>query len=385
MYSLLIVTALSFGFADNAAPTEEAVDVGRMLPGLHLLEPIWSSEVVHGESVIPLQWKENGPIEGRLAFTVAELLEVKTADGKRSLVVGRDLRLAEDGRTLIFSVDAELPFLKEADLYPPADSPNSYKHRVGHPEQNLLYHQGHWFHDRQIEVTYRRKEEWSGPVPRFDEKALPRTIARLRAGKRLSIGVSGDSITEGYNASGFASQETPAAPFQPAYSELVAAQLAATCKSEITLRNRAIAGWSITNGHADLEKLLADKPNLVVVAYGMNDVGRRDPEWFKKQVASLIERIHTADPEIEIILVAPMLGNGEWIHTPPEMFPKYRDALASLAGPGVALADLTAIWETLLRRKQHLDMTGNGLNHPNDFGHRLYAQAVLSLLVPPAK
>jgi len=384
MLALLVAGAFSLGFADDAS-ADEAVNVGQMLPGLHLLEPIWSSPVVHGESVIPLQLKEDGAIEGRLAFTVSELLEVKTADGKRTLIPGRDVQLAEDGRTLIFPGGAGLPFLKETDLYPPEGSPNSYKHRVGHPEQNMLFYQGHWFHDRQIEVTYRRKEEWSGPVLKWDEKALPRALARLRAGKPLTIGVSGDSITQGYNASGFTSLETTASPFQPAYSELVAAQLASTYKSEITLRNRAISGWSITNGHADLEKLLAETPNLVIVAYGMNDVGRRDPEWFKKQVATLIERVHTADPETEIILVAPMLGNAEWIHTPREMFPKYRDALASLAGPGVALADLTAVWKTLLERKHHLDMTGNGLNHPNDFGHRLYAQVVLSLLVPPAK
>lgn len=384
MLPLFVAAALSLSYADDAS-AGEAVDVGKLLPGLHLLEPIWSSPVVHGESVIPLQLKEGGAIEGRLAFTVAELLEVKTADGKRKLEPGRDVRLAEDGRTLIFPADAGFLFLKEADLYPPAGAPNSYKHRVGHPEQNMLFHQGHWFHDRQIEVTYRRKEEWSGPVPQWDEKALPRTLGRLRAGKPLSIGVSGDSITQGYNASGFASLETTASPFQPAYSELVAAQLAATYKSEITLRNRAISGWSITNGHTDLQMLLAERPQLVIVAYGMNDVGRRDPEWFKKQVASLIERIHATDAEIEIILVAPMLGNPEWIHTPREMFPKYRDALASLTGPGIALADLTAVWETMSRNKLHLDMTGNGLNHPNDFGHRLYAQVVLSLLVPPAK
>lgn len=29
-------------------------------------------------------------------------------------------------------------------------------------------------------------------------------------------------------------------------------------------------------------------------------------------------------------------------------------------------------------------MTGNGVNHPCDYGHRLYAQAILALLVDPA-
>jgi hypothetical protein len=63
------------------------------------------------------------------------------------------------------------------------------------------------------------------------------------------------------------------------------------------------------------------------------------------------------------------------------MFARYRDELRKLTGPGVALADLTEVWQLLLRHKHDLDLTGNGLNHPNDFGHRLYAQAILSVLV----
>jgi lysophospholipase L1-like esterase len=379
MITVLFVSA-ALAFADDAPPAEKP-PVREMLPGLHLLEPIWSSPVVHRESVIPLKLTDAGAIEGRLAFEVAEILEIKLANGARALELGRDVKLADDKRTLVFPADTALPVLTTSDLFPPTGTPNSYKHRVGHPEQNLLYAEGHWFHDRQIEVTYRRADRWTGTTPQWEEKALPKTVARLRAGQPLTIGVSGDSITQGLNASGF----TNGAPFQPAYSELVAAQLQATFGSEVTLRNRAISGWSIVNGLQDLDKLLEEKPHLIIVAYGMNDVGRRDPEWFRTQVATLIERIHKADQEIEIVLVASMLGNKEWIHTPREMFPKYRAALASLCGPGVALADLTAVWETLLQRKHDLDLIGNGLNHPNDFGHRLYAQAVLSVIVPPRR
>ena len=48
-------------------------------------------------------------------------------------------------------------------------------------------------------------------------------------------------------------------------------------------------------------------------------------------------------------------------------------SLATLAGYGV-------VWE-LMKNKHDLDLTGNGLNHPNDFGHRLYAQTILSVLI----
>lgn len=350
----------------------------RTLPELHLLEPIWSSRVAWRESFALLQAKDDGPLLGRLAFSAAEIMTVKGANGEKVYQQGRDFRLAEDGLTLVFDKAAAAPFFKASDLFPPAGSPRSYAHRAGNPKQNVLYTSGRWFHDRQFEITYRRKPgEWPGHVPSLSEKSLPKTLARLRAGKPLTLSISGDSISAGADASALAK----APPNMPPYPDLVAAQLEASYKAPVTLRNRAVGGWSITHGLTDLDKLLTDKPNLIVVAYGMNDVGRRDPKWFTEQTAKLIARVQAADKEIEIILIAPMLGNAEWVHTPREVFPKYRDGLASLTGPGVALADLTAIWETLLKNKHDLDLIGNGLNHPCDFGHRVYAQTILALLV----
>jgi lysophospholipase L1-like esterase len=82
-----------------------------------------------------------------------------------------------------------------------------------------------------------------------------------------------------------------------------------TFGSTVTLRNRAVGGWSVDQGAADLDKLLAEKPELIIIAYGMNDVGRRDPERFKTQIAGMLRRIETAGANIEVILVAPMIGN----------------------------------------------------------------------------
>jgi lysophospholipase L1-like esterase len=257
-------------------------------------------------------------------------------------------------------------------------------HNTGDPETHVLFDNGHWFHDQQIEVTYERAAtDWTGPVPRFEATRLPRTFAKLKAKQKLTIGVSGDSITYGLNASGLVG----AAPFTPIYPELVAAQLRETFQTEISLINRAVGGWNINNGLSDLDKLIEQKPDLVIVAYGMNDVGYRDPEKYKSGTAKLIERLRAANPDIEVILVATMLGNDQWRHTPREMFPLYLEALKSIADPqgkpaaGVALADLTSLWTEMLKRKRDCDLTGNGVNHPSDFGHRVYASAVLSLLV----
>ena len=43
---------------------------------------------------------------------------------------------------------------------------------------------------------------------------------------------------------------------------------------------------------------------------------------------------------------------------------------------------MTSIWAEMLKHKKDWDLTGNGVNHPNDFGHRVYAQVLSSLLIP---
>lgn len=365
-----------------APPPVDRQQVIDRLPQLHLLEPLWAGPVVHRESVLPLIEPTDGRITGRLAFPAQELLAVASADGSRRLEIGQDVQLGADGLLVVFTPQAAPAAIAHTELFPPADSGKGYRHRRDHPEQNLLFAEGHWFHDRQFEVSYRRKDDasWPGKSPVVAPHQLPRAKARLQARQPLSMGVSGDSISHGLNASGV----TGAAPQMPGYPDLVAAQLEASFGGPVTLRNRAVPGWSVTHGIADLAAWRDDPPQLLIVAYGMNDVGRRDPAWFGEQTRTLLTQLHEFAPQTEVVLVAPMLGYAQWIHTPREMFPKYRDALAALATPAVALADLTEVWTVLLARKHDLDLTGNGLNHPNDFGHRLYAQAILALFLPPA-
>lgn len=383
MWGLILCQSLC-GLRDLSAADPSYVVYDRkqtlkMLPELHLPDAPWKSPVIYGESTTLLQLKENGPITGRLAFPATEILEVRSADRKRVLEAGIDYTLEEDKRTLTFKPDAKLLFLTERELYPREKGPAALPFRVGHPEQFMLHMEGHFFHTRQLEVTYRPAQvDWKSISASPAEKQLPKTFARLRSGKSLTLGVSGDSITYGLNASALANWP----PAQPAYAELVAAQLQAHYKVDVHLQNRAVSGWSIAHGITDLNQLLAEKPHLLIVAYGMNDVGRKDPRWFREQNQTFIDKVRKADPEIEIILVASMLGNKEWIATPREMFALYRDELKALTGPGIVLADVTSVWTTFLQHKQDLDLLGNGLNHPTDFGHRLYAQTILSLLVP---
>jgi acyl-CoA thioesterase-1 len=349
-----------------------------LLPEIHLLEPVWTTSRIYRESCIVTQRDDASPLEAALAFTPARILQIATADRQIDVDVTTIRRDASNAKRLLFPSEIPVQAVSHQQLYLPAGAPNSYPHRVNNPSEHLMYQPGRWFHDRNLEITYERDLQ-ADPIQdlRVVHGSLPRTEARLASGEAITIGISGDSISTGLDAS----IKTAAPPFQPGYPDLVAAQLRVLSNSDIQVKNRAVSGWSVTNGVADLDALLAERPNLIVVAYGMNDVGRRNPEWFLEQTKTLVDRIRAAAPATDVLLVTPMLGNREWTHTPREMFASYRDAILGLVGPGVALVDVTALWDHLLESKSDLDLTGNGLNHPNDFGHRLYAQAVLRALI----
>ena len=374
------------------------VTTAMMLPDLKLLEPFWRSTTVHRESVLFVKEVTDKPADGKLLFPATKIVAVHAADGSKRFELGRDFTVSEDGTRLVLTEKSSVPFLRQDELFPPkgklplwtggaAAGPQSLSHKTDDPNTHVLFNNGHWFHDQQVEVTYERAAaDWPGAVPQFDASRLPKTLAKLKAQQKLTIGVSGDSITFGLNASGLVG----AAPFMPIYPELVAAQLRETFGTEVALFNRAVGGWGIDHGLQDLDRLIAEKPDLVIIAYGMNDVGYRNPHHYRAGVWAMIKRLRDANPDVEVILVATMLGNDQWTHTPREMFPQYRDTLKSLSEgsgivpDGIALADLTSLWTEMLKRKRDSDLTGNGVNHPSDFGHRVYASAVLSLLVEVA-
>lgn len=88
-------------------------------------------------------------------------------------------------------------------------------------------------------------------------------------------------------------------------------------------------------------------------------------------------------PECEVILVSSMTGHPNWQLTRPGRDFEFADALRDFCAgsdPSIALADVQKVWKKLLERKDFYDLSGNGVNHPNDYGHRVYASVILQLL-----
>lgn len=222
-----------------------------------------------------------------------------------------------------------------------------------------------------MQATYDHAETWDGPAAP-EQASLTRTLVKLRAKQPLTLVALGDSITEGYNASGLAAS---APPFQPAYPQLVADTLAERFGGPVTLVNLAKAGTGADWGLSMVEKVAAAQPDLVILAFGMNH-GEPAPA-FEATMRKLLEAVVQACPDADVILVAPMTCTPRM--RPAQHFIGYRDALRRLETPTVAMADITTPWLTLLESKPFADLSGNNVNHPNDFGHRIYAHVVCAL------
>lgn len=248
------------------------------------------------------------------------------------------------------------------------------------PRSDVVFNEGSYYHDRQLMVTYEHTaSNWTGPRPQLANATLSRTLLRLNSGVPLKLVLYGDSISEGFNASGFAA--TRAQPYQQSWGELVCDSLRQAYASSITFKNKALRGTTSTWGAQNVDALVRDeRPDLVIIAFGMNDGAAPNSitaDAFKANVQTMITRVRSLSPNADFVLVTPTLPRV------PSLQATYKAALSSLVGPGVALADMTGVHQTLLASsKRFEDMTGNNVNHPNDFLIRWYAQTVAGLLVP---
>jgi acyl-CoA thioesterase-1 len=342
-----------------------------------VLRPFWAESRMSRETLLFTKGSDGEPATARLLFTPTRIISLTSGNGSVTFDEGRDYVWKRGSNLLTLTPNSRIPFKTWEQLHPPKGAPMSLGESTNHQTSLFFDTDGSVLQTLQVAATYDHAKKWNGYVPKSARKQLPRTMAKLRARQPLKLVVFGDSISVGIGASG----TFHAPPYQPPYTGLVVEGLRARFGGEIALKNPSEGGqdsnWAVTVAG----KIADEDPDLVFIAFGMNDAGRAIPApTFAQNIQKIMDTIRQKRPDVEFVLVATMTGNSEWTQLTPALFPQYRDVLAQMAGPGVALADVTSVWEDMLKTKKFLDITGNGLNHPNDFGHRVYAQVILQVL-----
>ncbi len=213
------------------------------------------------------------------------------------------------------------------------------------------------------------------PPPRDASALLARTAQRLRSGQTVKVIAFGDSITAGGEASSAELQ------YSSRYVEHLRSRHP---NARIVLENGSTGGDNTVNGLSRLEeKVLAGEPDLVLVAFGMNDhnragVGGVAVAEFKDNLKQIVARIREKTAA-DVILLSAFPPHPDW-HFGSQRMEHYACATQEAAGEcRAAYADVYAVWRKALARKDPSSLLANNINHPNDFGHWLYLQALAAL------
>lgn len=345
------------------------------------LTPFWASGFIYNESLTMTEG-ENGAIEAPLMFQPECILTVRSATLENLYEEGKDW-VFRDGKICLVPGSA-IPFFTKEQLYPAAKWKDKFFPHYG-AEGYILFEEGNYFHRHQIAVTYTcKKGQWDGLIPQYAGNQLSRTIRCLRRGKQLKMVLFGDSISAGYNASSFGDG---APPYLPCWGEMIAEGLRDHYAAEVEFMNPSVGGMTSQWGMENAEKLVAQhEPDLVLIGFGMNDgTNQTPPEKFRQNIQAIMDTVRHANPDAEFILIATIVPNkeagvdrdhsfwGEQVNYLPQLKEICKTKQA-------ALADMTTLHLDLLKRKRFIDMTGNNVNHPNDFLSRWYAQFILAML-----
>ncbi len=343
--------------------------------------PLWKARHMTADPLFFVQ-AEGAAAASALLYAVPDAPPlIRSATHEVTYESGRDYTWKPGSAEVTLTAGSRIPFKTTAQLHPAPNSPNSYNGcRDG--KSWMLYGDGRYFHDLQCSAAYDcAKAEWRATIPTAaPAEQLPHLRAKLKPGTAIKLVTLGDSISTGANSSGSAG----APPMQPGYHELTAQALEQKFGVKVTARNLSVGGMDAAWGLQQAKAVNAESPDLLLLAFGMNDAsGKRTAAAFTGLISETIAMVKAAHPKCDVIVISPMTANAEWIHAAPEAYPAYALALQGIAGPGCAAADVTSIWTAVAARKNYLSLSGNGLNHPNDFGHRLYADVIMAVIGEP--
>ncbi|MCF7686982.1 MAG: SGNH/GDSL hydrolase family protein [Cephaloticoccus sp.] len=210
------------------------------------------------------------------------------------------------------------------------------------------------------------------PQPVADAQSLTATRRKLAAGLPFTLVAYGDSITFGSEAS---------APHLVFWQRWADALQARHPTARIKTVNAATGGDTTTQGLERLnEKILPQQPDLVLIGFGMNDHNRDSVPLlrFKTQLTEIVTRIHERTGA-ETLLYSTFPPNPNWRHGSHQMAAYARATAEVAAATGSAFVDVYAAWQIFAARKRPEDLLANNINHPNDFGHWLYYEALEEL------
>lgn len=205
-------------------------------------------------------------------------------------------------------------------------------------------------------------------VSAAEPSAVQRVVAMLRDGQDpVRIVCFGDSITGVYYHTGG----------RRAWCDMLGIALVrAFPRARVEMVNAGISGNTSAAGLARIDRdVLARKPHMVVVMFGMNDVARADSKSFETNLRTIVRRVDEAGGAVVLCTpnsVYPSPGR------PIERLAEYAQIVRNVAADlSVPLADCYQAYEDV-RADDPLEwkLLMSETIHPSMNGHRLFAEVM---------
>jgi lysophospholipase L1-like esterase len=328
-------------------------------------------QVMENESVVFCS--DLQPRSARLLFPPVDIQSVKRANGTQIFEENVDYTIDADG-LISLTPDSRIPVL---DYYASVKDDTFY--RFADTNGAIYYSPGGvWKHNEyDVVVTYTHTNSLSALMDGVWASKLTVALSRMQAQLPVNVTFYGDSITYGAQASSLA---PGAEPFAPAYPMQVVDDLKTRYSyDQINYANKAVGGKMSSWGLENIQQVIDTDPDLVVLAFGMNDSSQSVPTAdYKQNTELMIEALRIANPNVSIILVAEFSPNPEFVNAHYDLRAQARDALFDLysAYDNIAFVDVGAVSRPIAERKKFQDFSGNNINHPNDFMHQIYADVI---------
>ncbi len=198
--------------------------------------------------------------------------------------------------------------------------------------------------------------------------APPKIAQLLAAGKEpVRIVCIGDSITGVYYHSGSLR----------AYPEMLQIALQKIHpQAQVTVRNAGISGDTTTGGLKRLERdVLAHKPHLVTIMFGMNDLVRTPVADFQNNLREIIRRCRAIDAEVVLCTQNSIVESPQ---RPGAKLAEFTQAIRDIAkAESLPVADCFAAFEAVhIKDTLEWNLLLSDPIHPNMAGHKLFAETI---------
>ncbi len=148
----------------------------------------------------------------------------------------------------------------------------------------------------------------------------------------------------------------------------------------ISGENQGVPGTGIG---ADIDKLTADNPDVVLIAFGMNDhsAGEAFLPSFKSQLDAAVKTVKSKG--LSAILVGFFQRNRLYDQERAEYTAAYNEAIRAVATDnGVPFVDIAPVFQkAAVGAEPFYHLTADFLHHPNIYGQRLYFSAIVPHLL----